>query len=89
MADLHHRATAPIIKRLKQGWQQPKEDELRRLFNKLPELDDKSRAEIAAAFERLINKLLHPPLESLRDEARHGVPHGLMDALKRLFRLKE
>ncbi len=89
MADLHHRATAPIIKRLKQGWQQPKEDELRRLFNKLPELDDKSREEIAAAFERLINKLLHPPLESLRDEARHGVPHGLMDALKRLFRLKE
>ena len=48
-----------------------------------------SRAEIAESFERLINKLLHPPLESLRDEARHGVPHGLMDALKRLFRLKE
>ena len=37
MADLHHRATAPIIKRLREGWQQPKEDELRRLFNKLPE----------------------------------------------------
>ncbi len=89
MADLHHRATAPIIKRLKQGWQTPKEDELRRLFNKLPELYDKARAEIAASFERLINKLLHPPLESLRDEARHGVPHGLLDALKRLFRIKE
>lgn len=89
MADLHHRATAPIIKRLKQGWQQPKEDELRRLFNKLPDLDDRARESIAESFERLINKLLHPPLESLRDEARHGVPHDLLDALKRLFRFKD
>ena len=89
MAELHHRATAPIIKRLKDGWQQPKEDELRRLFNKLPELDDKARGEISQAFERLINKLLHPPLESLRSESQQGPPHGLLEALKRLFQLKD
>ena len=89
MADLHHRSTAPIIRRLRQGWQQLKEDELRRLFNKLPELSDRERSEVAESFERLINKLLHPPLESLRDEARHGVPHGLIDAFKRLFGLKD
>ncbi len=89
MAELHHRTTAPIIKRLKDGWQQPKEDELRRLFNKLPELDDRSRAEIGQAFERLINKLLHPPLESLRSESQQGPPHGLLEALKRLFQLKD
>ncbi len=89
MADLHHRATAPIIRRLKEGWQQPKEDELRRLFNKLPELNDKARDEIGQAFDRLVNKLLHPPLESLRSEAEKGPPHGLLDALKRLFQLKD
>ena len=89
MAELHHRATAPIIKRLREGWHQPKEDELRRLFNKLPELDDKSRAEISQSFERLINKLLHPPLESLRSESIEGPPHGLLEALKRLFQLKD
>jgi glutamyl-tRNA reductase len=89
MADLHHRATGPIIKRLKQGWQQPKEDELKRLFNKLPELDDRDRSEIRQSFDRLINKLLHPPLESLRDESRHGTPHALLDALKRLFQLRD
>lgn len=89
MSDLHHRATAPIIKRLKQGWQRPKDDELKRLFNKLPDLDDRARSEISESFERLINKLLHPPLESLRDEAKHGVPHDLLDALKRLFRFKD
>ena len=89
MADLNRRATGPIIRRLKQGWQQPKEDELRRLFNKLPELDEKARAEINQSFDRLVNKLLHPPLESLRDEARHGIPHALIDALMKLFQLKD
>jgi glutamyl-tRNA reductase len=89
MTDLHHRATAPIIKRLREGWQQPKEDELRRLFNKLPEIDAKSQEEIRQSFDRLINKLLHPPLESLRSEAQTGTPHGLLEALKRLFQLKD
>ena len=37
--------------------------------------------------ERIVNKLLHPPLETLRDEARDGTPHGLLDAIKRLFHL--
>jgi glutamyl-tRNA reductase len=36
-----------------------------------------------------VNKLLHPPLESLRDESRLGSPHGLIDAIKRLFRLPD
>jgi glutamyl-tRNA reductase len=90
MADLYHRATGPIIQRLRQGWHKPKEDELRRLFNKLPELDDRARGEIEHAFDRLINKLLHPPLESLRDEVRNrGTPQALVDALKRLFQLKD
>ena len=85
MADLHHRATGPIIKRLRQGWQQPKEDELRRLFNRLPGITDREREEIRQSFDRLINKLLHPPLESLRDESRHGIPQALLDAIKRLW----
>ncbi|HQU41666.1 MAG TPA: glutamyl-tRNA reductase [Pirellulales bacterium] len=89
MAELHHHATGPIIKRLRQGWQRPKEDELERLFKRLPALTSGERDEIRQSFERLINKLLHPPLESLRDEARHGVPHALLDALKRLFQLKD
>ena len=40
-------------------------------------------------FDRLVNKLLHPPLESLRDEAEQGTPHGLLEASRRLFRLNE
>jgi glutamyl-tRNA reductase len=89
MAELHHRATGPIIQRLRQGWQALRDQELARLFNKLPELDQRGRAEIEQAFDRYVNKLLHPPLESLRDESRHGAPHGLLEALKRLFKLKD
>jgi glutamyl-tRNA reductase len=89
MAELHHRATGPTIKRLKQRADELKVDELARLLNKLPDLDDRQREEIRRSFDRLVNKLLHPPLESLRDEAARGAPHGLLDALKRLFRLQD
>ncbi|MCI0360442.1 MAG: glutamyl-tRNA reductase [Planctomycetaceae bacterium] len=93
MTDLNHRATAPTIRRLKERADEVKNEEVARLLNKLanlePHLDPKSRAEITAAFDRVVNKLLHPPLESLRDEAQHGAPHGLLDALKRLFQLKD
>lgn len=89
MADQRHRSTGPIIERLKQGWEGPKEAELRRLLNKLPDLDEKSKNEIRNAFDRLVKKLLHPPMTSLRDEAKHGSPHGLLDALTRLFHLKD
>jgi glutamyl-tRNA reductase len=89
MAELHHRATGPIIQRLRQSWQTLRDQELARLFNKLPELDERGRGEIEQAFDRYVNKLLHPPLESLRDESRHGAPYGLLEALKRLFKLKD
>jgi len=89
ITELHHRATGPVIRRLKQGWEKPKEEELRRLLNKLPDLDQRAEAEIRQAFDRLVNKLLHPPMESLRDESQHGIPRALMDALSKLFQLKD
>jgi glutamyl-tRNA reductase len=85
----HHRAAAPVISGLRRGMEEPKRAELERLFNKLPELDDRSRAEIEQFADRLVNKLLHPPLESIRDATLEGPPHGLLDALRRLFRLEE
>ena len=89
MGDLHHRSTAPVIERLRAGWSETGDAELDRLFRRLPGLDDASRAEIRQAFDRYAAKLLHPPLASLRSESRAGPPHGLLDALKRLFDLKD
>ena len=45
--------------------------------------------DLEMAFDRLVNKMLHPPLESLRDEAKEGPPHGLLEALTRLFKLQD
>ena len=89
LGEVHRRAMAPVIRSLHEGWQKPKDEELRRLLNKLPNVDDRTRDEISQSFDRLINKLLHPPMESLRHESRHGIPHTLLDALKRLFQLKD
>jgi glutamyl-tRNA reductase len=88
MGEMWHRATGPIIQRLREHHHGVVGQELSRLFARLPHLE-KDRAEIERSFEQLVNKLLHPPLEVLRDEAREGTPHGLMNALKRLFRLHD
>lgn len=87
-AAMSHRATGPLVRRLRASWNDIVEQETRRLFNKLPHLE-KDREEIGRTIERIVNKLLHPPMEALRNEAREGTPHGLMDALKRLFHLEE
>ena len=89
MGDLHHRSTAPVIEQLRAGWSETGEAELDRLFRRLPGLDDSARDEIRQAFERYAAKMLHSPLTSLRNESHSGPPHGLLDALRRLFDLKE
>lgn len=89
--DIRHHKSGRVIEQLRQQWQVPKQKELQRLFNKLPNLDDSQRREIEYAFERLLNKLLHLPLESLRDEA--GVSpagqRGLLEAVRKLFGLNQ
>ena len=87
--EMHHRATAPVISGLRQGLHRPKDAELERLFKKLPDLDEQSRKEIEYFADRLVNKMLHPPLESLRDASQNGTPHGLLDAIKSLFKLED
>lgn len=89
MGDMHHRSTAPVIERLRAGWTETGDAELERLFRRLPMLDAAARAEIRQSFERYAAKLLHPPLVSLRSASRTGPPHGLLDALRRLFDLKD
>lgn len=89
IADLHHRATAPVITGLRAGMERPKTAELQRLFNKLPNLDEQARQEIEHFADRLVNKMLHPPLESLRDASENGTPHSLLEAVRRLFRLED
>ena len=89
MAEMRHRMSVPIITRLRAGLESAQAAELQRLFQRLPDLDEQSRREITRFADRLLGKMLHPPLESLRDESRNGEPHGLLKALERLFQLKD
>lgn len=87
--EIYHRATGPVIKRLRDEWNAIRQQEVDQLFAKLPHLPPDDRQAIERTIERIVNKLLHPPLEVLKDEAKAGPPHGLLDALRRLFRLQE
>lgn len=87
MHDVYHRATGPIVKRLREQWHDISKEEIARLHSKLGHLDESDLEMIDYSVHRIVNKLLHPPLEALRKEAKEGTPHGLMDALRRLFHL--
>jgi len=83
MADLRFREADSVIGRLRRTREQPQDEDLRRLWNKLPYLDARARQEIERLFDRLTNKLFHVPLESLRQEYHHGVPTALLQSLGR------
>jgi glutamyl-tRNA reductase len=85
MQDIYHRATGPVINRLREHWNEISRSELDRLYRKLPNLEEQQRVAIEATIQRIVNKLLHPPLEALKDEAREGTPEGLIHAIRRLF----
>ncbi len=87
MHAVYHRATGPIIRNLREKWNDVSKAELEWLFGRLSDLNEQDRKLLEQWSNRMVNKLLHPPLEALREEARNGTPHGLMDALKRLFHL--
>ncbi len=89
MQDVYHKATGPIVKRLRENWEEISRQEMEILYRKLPDLEEHERLAIEKSIYRIVNKLLHPPLETLRDEARTGTPHGMIDAIKRLFQLRD
>ncbi|MFK7778812.1 MAG: glutamyl-tRNA reductase [Gimesia sp.] len=89
MHGIYHRATGPIIKQLREQWHEVRVQEVKKLFGKLSHLDEKDQELIERSIEQIVNKLLHPPLEVLRQEAKEGTPHGLLEALKQLFHIRD
>ncbi len=96
MHAFQHRETGPVIRQLREQANELKQEELVRLTNKLQSrnlesngLDECSTKEIEKSFDRFINKLLHPPLSSIREDAEQGHTRGLLEALRHLFKLGE
>ncbi|TWU03354.1 glutamyl-tRNA reductase [Neorhodopirellula pilleata] len=85
---LQQRATGPVIAQLRRRAEEVKTAELQRLLGKLNGATDPAvTKEIEKSFDRLTNKLLHPPMASLRDDAAAGHSRGLLEALRHLFNL--
>ncbi len=85
LADVNARKSIEAIRRLREGWNEIKNAELERLFNKI-ECDKQTENEIRYAFDRLVNKLLHSPTVSLRNASQTESAPRLVEALRRLFR---
>lgn len=90
-AEMVHRGSGSTIKLLRERADKIKQEELDRLLGQLQshKLDATAEENIKVAFERLVNKLLHPPLQSLRENADTSHHASLLDALRRLFQLRE
>lgn len=89
LSEMVHRGTGPTIQRLREQADKTKQDELTRLLTRLQAhgMDDYTEREVRQSFERLVNKLLHPPLQSLREQADQPHHATLLDSLRRLFNL--
>jgi glutamyl-tRNA reductase len=61
--------------------------EMTRLNGRLPELDDKQRAEITLTVRRVVDKLLHAPTVRVKELAGEPGGAGYADALRELFDL--
>ena len=86
-----YRSSAPTIKKLREQAEGVKQDEFRRLVNKLESrgVDPQTIKDIDVAFGRLVNKILHPPLTALREHSDSSQHATMVDALRRLFQIND
>ena len=87
--ETRHQATNRVIVRYRAALKSIQASELERLYNRLPELDERSRQVIHESADRLVAKMLHSPLQSLHDEFVNGSQHGLLASLEKLFQLND
>jgi len=87
LAGLRAQQVAPTVVALRAHARSVVEAELARLSTRLPDLDDKARAEVAQAVHRVVEKLLHTPTVRVKELA--GQPRGGQYAavLRELFDL--
>jgi glutamyl-tRNA reductase len=84
------RAMGPVIDQLYKRYHQLAQEELNRTLNKLPGISDAEKQHLEELTRRIVNKLLHDPVQALRtaDEA-HMPATQYIHAMEQLFRLNE
>jgi glutamyl-tRNA reductase len=61
---------------------------MERLDQRLPHLDEQTRAEVALAVHRVVEKLLHTPTRRVKEFAMEGSGDDYAAALRELFELE-
>lgn len=86
-----YRSSAPTIKKLREQAAGVKQEEFQRLVNKLESrgVDPQTIKDIDVALDRLVNKILHPPLTALRENSDSSHHASMLDALRRLFQIND
>jgi glutamyl-tRNA reductase len=82
------RELGPAIHRLYSRYHGIAQEELGRTLNKLPNVTPEEKAHLEDLARRIVNKLLHDPVQTLRhSDAEHGSAVPYLHALEKLFQL--
>ena len=87
-----HRARdlGPLIEKLYQRHYELAREEVDRALHKLPDASPAEREQLEELARRIVNKMLHDPIRTLREAEGHGPGAiGYLHALEKLFHLEE
>jgi glutamyl-tRNA reductase len=90
LAAQRQRAMGPMIDELYKRLHEMAAEEVGRTINKMPELGEAEKAQLEDLARRIVNKLLHDPVNALRESDQLHSPAGqYLHAIQRLFKLNE
>jgi len=90
LKDWQRRRIGPVIARLEQEYEAKRQVIVQQLMARLNgATTDADRKEIEGAFRLYKNQLLHVPISALNEDAAEGGGSGLVEALRKLFRLHD
>ena len=82
------RELGPVIDRLYQRHHELAREEVERIANKLPDISAVERQHLDELARRIVNKLLHNPVKTLREtDAPHALGQTYLHAMEKLFQL--
>jgi glutamyl-tRNA reductase len=86
-----HRARelGPVIEKLQHRYHAMAREELQRTLSKFPNLSDSEKSHLEDLTRRIVNKLLHAPIQAMRKSDSHAADGPYLHAMEKLFRLEE
>jgi glutamyl-tRNA reductase len=85
---LERRALGPAIEQLYARYHTMANEELNRVMGKMTHLSDAERAHLQEMTRRIVNKVLHDPVDALNHaDSAHGSPSQYRHAIEKLFKL--